>query len=175
MAKKILMVIAFKDFRDPEYFIPKQIFEQAGFSIKTASNKAGIAIGAEGGEVEVDTLVSQINLSDFDAVIFIGGPGCLTSLDNEISYKLLKDTVAQERLLASICISPIILAKAGVLKNKKATVWTSPMDKNAVKILQEHKANYVPEQVVSDGNIITSSGPESAHEFGQEIVKYLTK
>ena len=171
--KKIAIIVAFKDFRDEEYFVPKEILEKAGAEIKTASNKTGTAIGADGGEVNVGLLVSEINLADFDAVVFIGGPGCLENLDNNNSYKVVQDTVSQNKVLASICISPTILAKAGVLQGKKATVWTSPMDKSAVKILEDNGAIYEDKSVVVDGKIITGNGPEASKEFGEAIIEAL--
>jgi len=172
--KKIAMVIASKDFRDEEYFVPKEILERAGAEIKTASNKMGRARGADGGEVEIDLLISEINMADFDGVVFIGGPGCLENLDNGNSYKAVKEAVSQDKVLASICISPVILAKAGVLKGKKATVWSSPMDRGPVKILEENGAIYEDKPVVIDGEIVTSSGPAAAKEFGKAIKELLT-
>jgi len=186
MIKKIVFIIAFRNFRDEEYFVPREILESAGFGIplgisslcseiKTASNKTGTAIGADGGEVNVDFLVSEINPADFDAVVFVGGPGCLKNLDNEDSYRVARETVAKNKVLASICVSPVILAKAGVLQGKKATVWTSPMDKSALKVLEQNGAIYRDESVVVDGKIITSCGPSAAKEFGRAIVEVLTQ
>lgn len=172
--KKIAIVIAFKDFRDEEYFVPKGILKEAGVKIKTASIEKGTAIGADGGEVEIEILVKDLNPGEFDAVVFIGGSGCLENLDNENSYKVVKETVSQDKLLAAICISPVILAKAGVLKGKKATVWSSPMDKSAIKILEENGAVYQDEQVVIDGKIITGVGPIAAEEFGMKVAEALT-
>ena len=172
--KKAAIIIAFRGFRDEEYFVPKEILEKAGFEIKTASNQKGTAIGADGGEVEVDLLVSEIKPANFDTVIFIGGPGCLLSLDNENSYKVAKEVISQNKILAAICISPAILAKAGVLQGKKATVWSSIMDKSAIKILEENGAVYQDEAVVIDGKIITGNGPDAAKEFSEAIIKLLT-
>ena len=174
VGKKIAMIIAFRDFRDAEYFVPKEILEKAGIEVKTASNKKGIAIGADGGDVKVDLLVSEINPAEFAAVVFIGGPGCLENLDNESSYRVAQETVSQNRVLASICISPVILAKAGVLEGKKATVWSSVMDRSPIKILQNNGAIYEDKRVVVEGKIITGNGPEAAEEFGQAIVEVLT-
>jgi len=171
---KVVMVTAFKDFRDEEYFAPKEVLEGAGIEVKTASNQKGLARGADGGETEVDLLVSEINPAEIDAVVFVGGPGCLDNLDNEDSYRIIKETVAQGKILASICISPVILAKAGVLQRKKATVWSSPMDKGPVKILEENGADYQEEPVVVDGKIITGNGPSAAKDFGEAIKKLLT-
>jgi len=173
--KKVAIVTAFKDFRDEEYFVPKEILEKAGVEVKTASNQKGTARGADGGEAKVDLLISEINPVEFDAVVFVGGPGCLDNLDNETSYKVIKETVAQGKVLASICISPVILAKAGVLQGKKATVWSSSMDRGPVKTLEENGADYQEESVVVDGKIITGNGPGAAKEFGQAIVEVLTK
>ena len=192
--KKIVIILAFRDFRDVEYFVPKEILETAGAEIKTASNsesaksadeggeedlssstKMGRAIGADGGEVEIDLLVKDLNPANFDAIVFIGGPGCLENLDNENSYRIARETVSQNKVLASICISPTILAKAGVLKGKRATIWSSPMQRGPVRILEENGAIYQDEDVVVDGKIITGKGPEAAEEFGKTIVEALTK
>ena len=190
--KKVAMIIAFRDFRDEEYFVPKETLKKAGVEIKTASNKMGRAIGADGGDVEVDLLVSEINpaefadlqsksshdsiqsISSFDAIVFIGGPGCLENLDNESSYRVAQETVSQNRVLASICISPVILAKAGVLEGRKATVWSSVMDRSSVRILKDNGTIYQDEDVVVDGKIITGNGPAAAKEFGQAILEVLT-
>ncbi|MDI6591528.1 MAG: DJ-1/PfpI family protein [Patescibacteria group bacterium] len=173
--KKIVFIVAFRDFRDEEYFRPKEILERAGAEIKTASTKIGQAIGADGGEVKVDLTLEDLKVSDFEAVVFIGGPGAIKYLDNEKSYRIAKETVKINKVLAAICISPTILAKAGVLKGKKATVWSSPLDKSPVKILKENGAIYQDELVVVDGKIITGNGPAAAEKFGMKIVEALTE
>lgn len=173
--KKIAMIIAFRDFRDEEYFLPKEILETAGAEIKTASTQKGIVLGANGGEANVDFIIKEIKPTDFDAIIFIGGPGALKYLDNPESYRIAQETVKADRVLGAICVAPVILAKAGVLLNKKATVWSSPLDKSAVKLLNEKGANYQAEQVVVEGKIVTGNGPGAAEEFGKIIVETLTK
>ena len=87
--KRIAIVIAFRDFRDPEYFVPKQVLREAGAEITTVSTSFGLAIGADGGEAEVDLLLENLNPKDFDTIVFVGGPGCLKYLDNEKSYKII--------------------------------------------------------------------------------------
>jgi len=172
--KSILMVIAFKDFRDEEYLKTKYLFQVAGGKIKTASTQKGTAVGADGNAAEVDVLIKDANPTDYDAVVFIGGSGALTYLDNEDSYKLARETIADNKVLAGICISPVVLAKAGVLKGKKATVWTSSMDKSAVKILEENGATFQDKPVIADGKIITGNGPDASDEFAMKIIEVLT-
>lgn len=167
------MVIAFKDFRDEEYFVPKEILQEAGVEIKTASNREGIAVGADGGEIKIDFLITNADLNNFDAVVFVGGPGCLKNLDNENSYHLVKETLAKDKVLAALCVSPVILAKAGVLKGKEATVWSIPLNTKSVEILEENGAIYKSENVVVDGRIITGDGPASARKFAETLIETL--
>ncbi len=174
-SKKILMVIAFRDFRDEEYFVPKEIFKKAGFEVKTASARKGTALGSEGGEVEVDLILNEVAIDDYQAVVFVGGQGAHKHLDDPAFHKIAREVVASQKVLAAICIAPAILAKAGVLAGKKATVWSSALDKSAVKILKENGAKYQSESVVQDGNLITANGPAVAGEFSKAIVNFLAR
>jgi protease I len=170
--KKVLMIIAFRDFRDQEYFVPRKIFEDSKIEIKTASDKKGTAIGADGGDVNVDFLISEVSVDSFDAIVFVGGPGALEHLDNENSYKLAKETAEKGKVLGAICISPVILAKAGVLSGKKATVWTD-FTKSQARILKENGAIFEEKDVIVDGKIVTGNGPKAAEKFAKEIINLL--
>jgi len=173
--KTIAMVTAFRDFRDIEYFIPRDVLAGAGAKIVTVSSQKGIAIGADGGEATVDLRVSEFKVEDFDAVVFIGGPGMAKKLDDEGFQKIARDTIKADKVLGAICISPALLANAGVLEGKKATVWSAPLQKEAIKILQENGAIYEDKTVVVDGKIVTGNGPEAAKEFAQALIEVLTK
>jgi protease I len=171
---KILFFIAPKDFRDEEYFIPQEIFLKKGFQTFTASTIKEVAIGKHGGEVDVDFLFTEIGIKDYNAIVFVGGEGAIKYLDNEETYNIIKK-ITNKTLLAAICISPLILANAGVLEGKKATVWSSPLLKSPVTILKEKGAFYINEDVVCDGNVITANGPEAAEQFALKIIDNLTK
>lgn len=175
LGKKVAMIIAFRDFRDAEFFVPKEILEGAGAEVVAVSTRKGLAIGADGGEVRVDVSLAEINPENFDAILFIGGPGALDHLDNQRSYDIAKETIEKGKILAAICISPLILANAGVLKGKKATVWSSPLDRNPIRILKNGGAIYQNALVVVDGKIVTANGPEAAEEFGKKLVHLLTE
>jgi len=173
--KKILMIIAFQDFRDEELFIPRSIFLNNGYEVKIASVKKGEAVGTYGGVVNVDFSFDELDVSDFDAIVFVGGSGAINYLDNEKAHSIAKQAIKENKLLAGICIAPAILARSGVLKGKKATVWSNEMDKSGINILKQEKVDYQQDCVVIDGNIITANGPKSARAFGEEIVKKLDK
>lgn len=185
--KKILMVIAYRDFRDEEYFVPREILqrpsvvrqpadeggEKESMEIKVASSEKGMALGVSGGEVDVDLELAEVNVDEFDAIVFVGGPGAHNYIENSECHRIAKQAVEKNKVLGAICIAPAILAKAGVLSGKKATVWSSIMDKSAVKILEDNGAKYQGDNIVIDGKIITANGPAAAEEFGQAIVKEL--
>ena len=169
--KRAALIIAFKDFRDEEYFIPKQVLKSGGSRITTVSSELGKALGTYGGEVNVDLTLDKLKVDDYDAIIFIGGSGALKYTEDETCWKIAQESVQKNKVLGAICIGPVIMARAGVLSGKKATVWSSPLDKSAVKILKEEGAIFEDNQVVQDGNIITANGPQVARKFGETILK----
>jgi len=174
-AKKIAMVIAFNGFKDSEYLLPKSIFKKAGHAVLTTSNQTGQARGSEGAKTDVDTPIDNLNVNTLDAIVFIGGSGCLDNLDNQNSYHLAREACQHGKILAAICIAPVILAKSGVLKEKKATVWSSPDNQSPVEILKNNKVIYTDETIVTDGNIITANGAEAATEFAHTILDFFTR
>jgi len=165
---KILMVIAPKDFRDPEYNEPRKVFEEAGAEVKVASIQGGVAIGAEGTEVNIGLTVGEVRVEDFDAVVFVGGPGMAQIIGDETLQILASEFFAAGKITSAICVAPAILAQAGVLKGKKATAWSGVQD-----VLENGGASFSPQPVVVDGKIITADGPAAAREFGEEIIEAL--
>jgi protease I len=175
MEKKILMVVAFKNFKDEEYFVTKEVLEKAGYLIDTTSSQKGIAVGTEGGDAIINLLPSQIYPKDYEAIVFVGGDGMAKELDNQDFQNLAHEFVDNHKVVAAICVAPSLLAKAGVLEGKKATVWSSILDKSGIKVLEANGAIYDKGPVVIDGKIITANGPAAAQSFGEKIVEILAK
>ncbi|MCK9393337.1 MAG: DJ-1/PfpI family protein [Candidatus Paceibacterota bacterium] len=172
--KNVALVIANKEFRDEEYFIIKDFLSSKGVKLYTFSNEIGLALGRFGNEVDVKKSLDELNVDDFEAIIFIGGAGALTCLDNDISYGLIRSFRDNGKIVGAICISPVILAKAGILEGKLASVWSSAMDKSAIVILEENGAKYRDFAVSVDGNIITGRNCEASLEFALSIFSLLT-
>jgi len=166
--KKVVMIIAHEGFQDDEFLRPKEILERNGIDVKVASTALSQATGMLGAKVKPDMLVSDINVRDFDAIVFIGGSGATQYLDDPVAHNLAQDATNTDRIVAAICIAPLTLAKAGILKGKRATVWPSEGEQ-----LKAAGVNYTARPVEKDGNIITASGPVAASEFGEELVKAL--
>ena len=173
MEKKILMVVAFKDFKDEEYFVTKEVLEKANFLIETTSSQKGMALGTEGGEAVITLLPSEVNPQNYEGIVFVGGSGMVKELDNQEFQKLAQEFVKTDKIVAAICVAPGLLVKAGVLNNLNATVWSSALDKSLIKILKDYGALYEDLAVVQDGKIVTANGPDAAQEFGKAIVNLL--
>ena len=122
---KILMVTAPKNFRDEELFIPKEKFENAGHEVVIASNKVGVCKGTLGGEISSDMLLKDVNVDDFQAVVFVGGTGSDVFFNDENALKIAREADKKGKVLSAICIAPMVLANTGILTGKKATVWSS--------------------------------------------------
>jgi protease I len=166
--KTAVFVIAEKIFRDEEYDVPKKILINADIKVITASTTTNEAIGKLGMKVKPNILVEEINIDELDALIFIGGGGASQYFDDSLAHKLARETLEKNKILGAICIAPVILANAGVLKNIRATVFP-----DGKKALEKGGAQYTGAPVEIDGNIITASGPQAAETFGNEIVKLL--
>jgi protease I len=164
--KKILIIIAAKDFQDIEYGIPKELFEQAGFKVVTASTQKS-CLGVFGLSVKADLLLEEIKTSDFDAIVLIGGGGAQDFIFDAEIHKILNNFYNAGKLVASICLSPATLAKAGLLKGKKATVFP---DAQLISILESEGAKYTGNPVEIDGRIITATDPTAAEEFAKAII-----
>jgi protease I len=166
--KNILMIIAHQDFRDEEYQEPRQIFEAKGATITVASSSLEVAKGALGAQVKPDLLLKDAAVGDYDAIVFVGGPGAQEYWDDPVAHAIAQDAVAQGKVLAAICIAPATLAKAGVLRGKNATVFSSEAE-----ALKARGANYTGAGVERDGLIITANGPKAATKFAEEVAKAL--
>lgn len=166
--KRVVMIIAHDGFRDEEFLEPKEALEAGNIEVKIASTSLSMAKGVLGLKVKPDMLVSDINITDFQAIVFVGGIGASLYWDDPIAQELAQSAIARDKIVAAICIAPVTLARAGILKGKRATVFSSEISQ-----LKVAGANYTARPVEKDGNIITASGPAAARDFGEEIVKAL--
>lgn len=166
--KKVLMIIASRDFRDEELFKPRELFIKEGMEVVLASSSLETSHGMLGGTAKPNILIDEVKVEEFEAIIFVGGIGASEYWNNPIAHKIAKEAVSLNKLICAICIAPVTLANAGILDEKKATVFRSE-----VKAIKRKGAIYTGKAVEVDGNIITAEGPQAAKEFGETIIKVL--
>jgi len=165
---KILTIIAPQGYQDIEYEEPKKILKQKGHQVITAS-LTPTAYGSLGGKTKVDIILNEVKPEEYDAVVFVGGPGSTIYFDNKTALNLAKTFYESNKFTCAICAGPIILANAGLLKDKKATVYSG----GSQDIISKG-AKYTGKPTEIDGKIITGNGPMSAKFFGELIAKNLS-
>ncbi|MCP8305422.1 MAG: DJ-1/PfpI/YhbO family deglycase/protease [archaeon] len=170
--KKVLMIISPKNFRDEEFLEPKDVLEKADVEVKVASTTKGTAKGMLGAKLDVETTVDEIDPADYDAVVIVGGSGSQTYLwDNKRVQEIVKKANNLGKLVSAICISPVVLARAGLLSGRKATVCRTD---DTIRELKKAGAVISGAPIEVDGKIITGRGPEAAKQFGRKILESIT-
>ena len=118
---------------------------------------------------EADFLLEEINPDDYDGLYIPGGTKGAESLrDNEKVIEIIKKFDKENKLIAAICAGPIVLDRAGVLKNKRATSFPT------VKKELANVGSYVDDEiVVTDGNITTSRGAAVTNYLALRLVEII--
>lgn len=172
--KRVLIVIAPKNFHDDEFSIPFNMLKKAGVGVTVASTTTSTAIGMLGLKVTPDLSLKDVEIDKYDALVLVGGTGIVENSlpEDKVLLNIIKKAAFGGKVIAAICLAPRILAKAGVLRGKILTVWR---DMDSVEIVENAGGTYIREPVVVDGNLITADGPSSARRFAESIIDVLTR
>jgi protease I len=164
---KVIVVIAQEGYQDMELDGARNGLTEAGFEVVLSSKEKGSCAGKLGGSEESAIAMRDIEVEDYNRIVFIGGPGAEEYASDSDALHLAQEANRAGMPLGAICIAPTILAKAHVLQGKQATVWDSGGKQAA--ILEQYGAMYTGEPVTVDGNIVTANGPDAAIDFGKAI------
>ena len=166
--KKAVLIIPSQNFRDDELVETKRALDMAGVETVLASTRRGIIKGMLGNMVESKVLLSGLRVDDYDAIIFIGGPGVEEYFDSAIAKNIARDAAGKRKIVAAISAAPTILANAGVLTGRRATAFLSEREK-----LQQGGAVFTGAPIERDAHIITCYGPLAAAQFGRAVAAAL--
>jgi len=169
---QVLLIIAPVNFRDEELLIPYRIVNEAGYKGVIASRNLQSCRGMLGRIVKPDITISQIEVEEYLAIILVGGSGAKIYWNDPQIHQIFREALEKGKIIGAICISPVTLARAGLLNGKKATVWWSP-GFDLRKEITRGGGKYISNPVVVDGRVITANGPKAAQEFGKKIVELL--
>jgi len=164
-----LIFLPKKDFNEEEFTIVRKRLLKAGKQVFITSDDQFVCSGSKGMKVKSDTSFFNVNVNNFASLILIGGSGSQAYWKNESLHKIVKKFYDSKKIVAAICSSPIILAKTGVLQNKKATCYSE----NKMELINSG-IDYQEKNVVVDGNIVTASDARSAMQFTEAVLQ-LTK
>jgi SagB-type dehydrogenase family enzyme len=168
LGKKVLLIVPSKDFHDEELFETQRAIGFAGAQITIASSRPGPIQGMLGNVAQAQLALNQVSVDDFDAIVFIGGPGAAEYFENPLALNIARDAAGKKKVLAAISTAPTILANAKVLTTFRVTAFVSEREK-----IQQAGAIYTGLPVERDRFIITGSGPMAAPQFGMAVAAAL--
>ena len=172
--QKVIMVRAPQYYCDEELFHIRAALEKKSIGLVVASTSTAEALGERlGVKIEADITIQEVDIKEFVGVVIGSGTGCKASLwQDENLREIVKLAHAQNKFIAAGCNAPVVLARAGILKERRATVF--PNDENIME-LKNAAAVYKNEPLVVDGNIITSRDLMALKDFAGAIVNTFTK
>ncbi|PEQ13300.1 protease [Novosphingobium sp. PC22D] len=170
MASKVL-IIATDGFEQSELLEPRRALDDAGIETVVASPKSGTIKGWDhtdwGKKVGVDLTLAEVEADKFDAIMLPGGQMNPDSLRlEERAVSLVREFVTAGKPVAAICHGPWLLVEADVVQGRKVTSWPSVRTD-----LRNAGANVVDEEVVVDGNLITSRNPDDIPAFSKALIE----
>jgi len=165
--KKVLMVIPQTQFRDEEFFEPKKILEDEGAKVVVASTTVRTCRGMKGGTIQSQVAIADAKADEYVGLVLCGGSSVPEFFWNDKKLQELAAAMAAAgKVIAAICLSTVVLAKAKLLADREATVYFLPQ---ALEELKAAGAKYVPETLLIHNNIILAEGPPDSQRFGQAI------
>jgi protease I len=165
--KTVLMVIPHTQFRDEEFFGPKKQLEDEGAKVVVASTSVRTCYGMNGGSIAAQIAIAEAKADEYQALVICGGTSVPEFLWNDKKLPELASTMAAAgKVVAAICLSTVILAKAKLLADRDATVYFLPQ---AIQELKAAGARYVKQPLVIHNNLIMAEGPPETSSWAQAI------
>jgi protease I len=169
---KTIAILATDGVEKVELEQPRAAMKRAGARVEVLSLKVGAIQAREhdlepAGRFTVDRAVSAASVDEFDGLVLPGGtvnPDKLRMDATAVSF--VRDFVESGKPVAAICHGPLTLVEAGVVSGRTLTSYPSIRTD-----LRNAGALVVDEEVVVDGNLITSRSPSDLPAFCATLIK----
>lgn len=166
----ILYFLPARYFNEEELFITKGTLEKNNYKSFIASDTWDMCEGSNGKKYKPDLKLENIHANNFAGFVLIGGYGAKDYQNNSRLHKILNDFNDCGKVIAAICIAPLILVGAGLLRCQSATCFPE------VKLdFVRPDIDYKDQPVVVSKNIITARDPKASFEFAESILSLLNK
>lgn len=157
-----------RDFEDLELWYPVLRLKEAGAEVKLIGMGWPAYKGKHGIEIKPDCLAKDVTADEFDGIVIPGG-WCPDRLRRDAQIcALVRDISNQGKMVASICHGPWVMISAKICKGRTLTAVTALKDD-----IENAGGKFVDQEVVIDGNFITSRQPFDIPVWGRSIVEYL--
>jgi protease I len=163
---KTVAIIATDFFEEAELVKPRDALRDAGAEVKIYSTGTDPIQAVEGDttptqKVDVDGTLDDLDVGSVDAVVVPGGTVNADRIRvEERAQDIVRQAMADELPLAVICHGPWLLVSAGLAKGRRLTSYASLADD-----VRNAGGTWVDEEVVVDGNLITSRDPDDLPAF----------
>lgn len=166
MMKKILLILA-DGFEEVEALGSADFLTRCGFGVTLAGLNGEPVAGAHGIRVLPDMQLSEAKVQDYAAVLLPGGmPGSVNLYNSDLVLETVKMFYQSGRIVAAICAAPMVLGRAGLLCNRRFTIYPGVED-------GLNGAQPTGNAVESDGRIITGRGPGLTFKFAEKVAAEL--
>jgi protease I len=163
-------ILATDGFEQVELEKPLAALKEAGAKVDVVAPKSGTIQGFrhfdKGHAIKVDKTLAKAKAQDYAALVLPGGahnPDVLRI--DEAAIEFVRAFFSADKPVAAICHAPWVLINAGVVQGRKLTSY-----KTIRADLTNAGAIVVDEEVVLDGNLITSRGPDDLPAFNRELI-----
>jgi len=170
LSGKTVAIIATDFFEEAELVKPRDALRAAGADVRVYSTGTDPIQAVEGDTtqtrtIEVDGTLDDLDVSTVDAVVVPGGTINADHIRTEERARdIVRQAMADELPLAVICHGPWLLVSAGLAQGRRLTSYPSLADD-----VRNAGGTWVDEEVVVDGNLITSRNPDDLPAFIKAI------
>ncbi|WP_168582053.1 type 1 glutamine amidotransferase domain-containing protein [Gephyromycinifex aptenodytis] len=167
MTARAAIILADK-FEDSEATSPIEALQAAGVEVTVLGAATGPISGKKGASVEATATIAGADVDSFDLLVIPGGgsPENLRIDDDAVAFT--RRFVASGKPVASICHGPQLLISANVLSGRTVTAVNKIRDD-----IRNAGATYLDEELVVDGNLISSRVPDDLPAFNQALLDAL--
>jgi deglycase len=168
MAKVAICIAA--EYEDSEFDVPFRKLKDAGHQIVIVGMHRGEKVSGKSGRssVTIDVSAKDVSAEQFDALVIPGGHSPDHLRLDPAMVTLVKDAVRARKVVAAVCHGPQLLIEADVARNRSMTSWPSVR-----RDLINAGARWSDQEVVEDGNFITSRKPEDLEAFSRALLRRL--
>ncbi len=165
----VAMVLA-ANFEDSEAVEPRRYLEEHGATVTIIGIETGTIEGKKGASLTASTTFEDVNVQEFDALVIPGGGSPENLRIHEPAVEFTHRFTETGKPVAAICHGAQLLISADVLRGMTVTCVNKIRDD-----VINAGANYVDEELVIDGNLITSRVPRDLPAFNSAIVESLSR
>jgi protease I len=168
---KKVIILTENNYQDLEFWVPYYRLKEEGVEVTVVGSGSSRTYTSKYGyPVDAEKEAKDVDVSKYDGVIIPGGyaPDLMRRYPDMV--RIVREAHQKGKVIAAICHAGWMLVSAGILKGKKATGFFSIKDD-----LINAGAHYLDEEVVRDGNLITSRKPDDLPAFCREMIEALAK